>query len=64
MLMRLVLVPITEAAGRMVAGEAVGSVGEEREDTKSSGRYLYACIRTVIRDYLAHGVSGYFCFKQ
>ena len=37
MLMRLDLVLTTEAAGRMVAGEVVGLVGEDREDTESTG---------------------------
>ena len=37
MLMRLDLVPMTEAAGRMAAGEVVGLVGEEIEDTESPG---------------------------
>ena len=34
MLMWLDLVLITEAAGRMAAGEMVGLVGEDREDIK------------------------------
>ena len=34
MLMRLALVLIAEAAGRMVTGEAAGLAEEDREDTK------------------------------
>ena len=45
MLMRLALVPTTEAVRHTVAGEAAGSVEveeEDREDTKSPSLHPYA----------------------
>ena len=44
MLMRLDLAPMTEAVGRMVAGEAAGLAEEDREGIRSLG-----CLKILLR---------------